>query len=264
MSLNLAELTVLIVEPSSTQRKGLKRWLLQSGVSFVHEADDGQTALDMANAVKPDLILSSFYLPSLSGNELVEALNANPELTHTAFILVSSETRSEYLDEIKQSGVAAILGKPFTQRELDVALGTTLELLNPEEVEDGDFIVGNIEVLIVDDSRMARKHISRVLGGMGVQHITEAADGSEGFDEVNQHTFDLIITDYNMPGMNGAEFTRAVRTSSIQPDTPIMMITSEEDQDMLAAAESAGVSAICDKPFETRKIRHLVEQVLQH
>ena len=69
----------------------------------------------------------------------------------------------------------------------------------------------------------------------------------------NEKTYDLIITDYNMPNMNGAQFTNAVRTRSIQPETPIMMITSEEDQDMILAAENAGVSAICGKPFETKK-----------
>ena len=99
---------------------------------------------------------------------------------------------------------------------------------------------------------------------MGVQRVTEAADGAAGLERANHTTYDLIITDYNMPKMNGAEFTRAVRTRSIQPDTPIMMITSEEDIDMLAAAENAGISAICNKPFETRKIRSLVEKVLLH
>ena len=262
MSLSLAELTVMVVEPSSTQRKAMKRWLMQSGVSFVHEAADGNEALALAQEIEPHLIFSALYLPGISGTELVQQLNSSAELQNTAFVLVSSETRSEYLDDVKQAGVIAILGKPFTARELDVALGTTLELLDPEEVDEGDFSVGHIEVLIVDDSSMARKHIARVLRGMGVNTITEAVDGVEGFEQANAHPFDLIITDYNMPNMNGAQFTKAVRKQSIQPETPIMMITSEEDQDMIIAAEGAGVSAICGKPFETKKIRSLVEQVL--
>ena len=262
MSLTLAELTVLLVEPSPMQRKTLKRSLFQSGISFVHEAENGIQALEMAAELKPHLVMSSLHMPGMTGNELVVKIGTDPELNQAAVILVSSETRSEYLDEIKQAGVVAILGKPFSPRELDVALSTALEILDPEEVEDGDFNVSHIDVLVVDDSSMARKHIRRVLSGMGIQNFSEAVDGAEGFETANQQTFDLIITDYNMPNMNGAQFTNAVRSRSIQPDTPIMMITSEEDIDMLAAAENAGVSAICDKPFETKKIRALVEQVL--
>lgn len=262
MSLTLAELTVLLVEPSSMQRKTLKRSLIQSGISFVHEAENGLEALGMTAQLKPHLVVSSLHMAGLGGDELVVKLNTYEELSQTTCILVSSETRSEYLDEIKQAGVVAILGKPFTPRELDVALSTVLEIVDPEEVEDGDFNVSHIDVLIVDDSSMARKHIRRVLGGMGIQHFTEAVDGVEGLEAANQQTFDLIITDYNMPNMNGAQFTNAVRTRSIQPETPVMMITSEEDQDMIMAAENAGISAICGKPFETRKIRSVVERVL--
>ncbi|MEM7209488.1 MAG: response regulator [Pseudomonadota bacterium] len=264
MSLNLAELDVMIVEPSRTQRKALRRLLMQSGVSYVHEADDGAVALDLAIEAKPDLVFSSLYLPGLNGEELVQAMSRHEDLSNTAFILVSSETRSEYLDEVKQAGVAAILGKPFTQRELDVALGTSLELLDPDEVDEGEFNVSHIDVLVVDDSTMARKHIRRVLNGMGVEHITEAGDGNEGMIEVEKKTFDLIITDYNMPNMNGSQFTSKVRKESIQPNTPILMITSEEDQDMIIAAEKAGISALCGKPFEMKKIRTMVEQVLFH
>ena len=73
---------------------------------------------------------------------------------------------------------------------------------------------------------------------------------------------DLVVTDYNMPEMDGREFVEYVRSRSWQRSVPILMVTSETDQGRLAAVEEAGVSGICDKPFEPAVVRCLLARML--
>ena len=71
-------------------------------------------------------------------------------------------------------------------------------------------------------------------------------------------SFDLVITDYNMPRMDGREFVRWIRTQSNQPAVPVIMVTTEFDPEKLAQVYQLGVSAICGKSFERDQVRNIV------
>ncbi|MEJ2393464.1 MAG: response regulator, partial [Candidatus Thiodiazotropha sp.] len=120
-----------------------------------------------------------------------------------------------------------------------------------------------LQVLIVDDSSMSRKHLRRLLEAVGIEKILEAHDGAEGAALINQHFFDLVISDYNMPQMNGQKLLDFIRQRSAQPGLPVLMVTSESNQNRLAAVQRSGVSAICDKPFTSETIYQLLQQTLR-
>ena len=90
----------------------------------------------------------------------------------------------------------------------------------------------------------------------------EAGDGKEGAAVLAETLVDLIVTDYNMPEMDGREFVEFVRNRSWQRTVPILMVTSESNEGRLAAVEEAGVSGICDKPFEPAVVRSLLGRML--
>ena len=73
---------------------------------------------------------------------------------------------------------------------------------------------------------------------------------------------DLVVTDYNMPEMDGRQLVEYIRQQSWQRSVPILMVTSEQSFSRLAAVEEAGVSGICDKPFEPGTIRRLLQRIL--
>ena len=102
----------------------------------------------------------------------------------------------------------------------------------------------------------------RVLGNLGIENITEAGDGREAAELLASSMFDLVITDYNMPEMDGLALLRHIRGESWQSSVPVLMVTSEQNMGRLAAVERAGVSAICDKPFEAGSIRRLITESL--
>jgi two-component system, chemotaxis family, chemotaxis protein CheY len=104
-------------------------------------------------------------------------------------------------------------------------------------------------VLIFDDSSTMRKIISRSLrqAGLQVDDIYEAGDGIEGLSTMEGKTIDLILSDINMPNMDGLEFIKAVRAKGIS--VPIVMITTEGGEDILKEAMSSGASDSIKKPF---------------
>lgn len=260
--LTLSQLSVLVVEPSATQRRIITQELQNAGVIAISEADNGESALLSLQNETTDLVVSAFYLPDMTGADLVLKLRHNDATSDTAFLLVSSETRFDLLDPVRQAGAVAVLPKPFTARDLDLALNSTLALLNPEELDFDSYDTESIEVLIVDDSLTARRHIKRVLTAMGMRRFSEADSGIQAMKLIGMLHFDLIVTDYNMPGMDGGELVSQIRHNSAQSSIPILMVTSEENESRLAAVQQAGVSAICDKPFEFDTVRDLMNKML--
>jgi two-component system chemotaxis response regulator CheY len=264
MTPDLFNLDVLLVEPSSTQTRIIRERAAAVGIMKIREADGVQSALAAMSAKVPDLVISALYLPDGDGTELVQAMRNTPELQQVAFVLVSSETRPQALDAVRQSGVCGILPKPFTSAQLQRVLSATLDFLADDTALDEDIDYDALRVLLVDDSGNARRFMRRVLENMGLSDIVEASDGSEAVKLLDQTLFDLVVTDYNMPEMDGQALVEYVRQQSWQASVPILMVTSESDMGRLAAVEQAGVSGICDKPFEPATIRALLKGALRH
>jgi len=262
MEITLGQLSVALVEPSVPQQKLITRYLNAQGVTDISYYDEGNNALASIISGQPDLVISALYLPDMTGTDLLHSLRREPDTQNIVFMLISSETRFQALDPIRQAGAVAILPKPFAEEQLRAALYSTLDLIDPQELVLKNFDTEDLKVLIVDDSRMARRHITRVLGSMGIEDITEATDGTEAIPILENNLFDLVVTDYNMPEMDGEALVNHIRTKSIQASVPILMVTSEEDDVRLAAARQSGVSALSDKPFEPGNIRTLITQLL--
>jgi two-component system chemotaxis response regulator CheY len=261
-ALSLNELVVLVAEPSKLQRTLISDALQDAGILHTVEADSGAQALQKLQEDTFDLLVSALYLPDMTGADLILAIRDMPNSSELAFMLVSSETRFEYLDPVRQAGAVAILPKPFSPKALMTALHATVDLLDQEELCGDDCDPATLEVLLVDDSRFARKHMRSILSGMGVERFHEAENGVQAMAMVNERIFDLIITDYNMPEMDGQALLEQIRHHSAQGSVPVLMVTSEEDENRLAAVQNMGVSAICDKPFEPRTLRYLLMQIM--
>lgn len=262
MHTSIEDLAVYLVEPSPTQFTVISRQLAMIGVNRIQQFDSGAKALAAMCEITPSVVISSFYLPDMQGTELIQTMRDDADLERIPFILISSETRPQVLDPIRQSGACAILPKPFTTAQLQGALRATLDLINPEGELNADIDLDSFRVMIVDDSNTARRYIRQVLENLGIENFVEAGNGKEAVALLAETMVDLVVTDYNMPEMDGKELVHYIRTQSWQNSVPILMVTSEGDAGRLAAVEQAGVSAICDKPFEPRTVRRLIEQAL--
>ena len=118
-----------------------------------------------------------------------------------------------------------------------------------------------MNVLTVDDSRASRLVITKFLADLGFQ-ATEAADGGEGLRYLRAgRKFDVLLVDWEMPGMSGIEFIRTVRADPAHADTPIIMISTLNSSDRMVEAIEAGANEYIMKPF-TKEILAMKLEIL--
>lgn len=121
-----------------------------------------------------------------------------------------------------------------------------------------------LKVLIVDDERTMRKVTRSLLQAIGVKTIYEVNDGHSGLAAICMHAPDLVILDWEMPALNGAQFVRSVRSpaSFPCPDVPIIMLTAYAERSRVVEAVRLGVNEFLLKPVSTKALLARVVSIL--
>src|SRR5277367_4580930 len=120
--------------------------------------------------------------------------------------------------------------------------------------------VSKIKALIVDDSSVMRKIVERALRQAGVPlgTVFEASSGTEGLEVLRHERVQLILSDINMPMMDGLEFLRALRTENLAEGVPVVMITTESSEEHVRQAIAAGAQGYLRKPFTADQVKERV------
>src|SRR5690349_18438919 len=121
------------------------------------------------------------------------------------------------------------------------------------------------DVLVVDDSAAIRKILQRVLRqtGMSIRIIHEAGDGQEALDLLAAHRVELILTDINMPKMDGLQMLASIKSSPHWRDIPVVMITTEGGETKVAEAVKLGAAGYVRKPFTADQIKEKLAGILE-
>jgi two-component system chemotaxis response regulator CheY len=117
-------------------------------------------------------------------------------------------------------------------------------------------------IMTVDDSVSMRQMVSLVLRGGGYE-VTEAVDGLDALSKLHGQALDLFLTDVNMPGMDGIEFTRQVRAKAEYKFVPVILLTTESDPEKKQQGKAAGATAWIIKPFDPDQLLAVVKKVLR-
>lgn len=258
----LNSLFILLIEPSHAQQKIISQQFEDLGVSQFDVCTEGREALDFIDSEQPDLVISSMYLPDMTGKDVVLEMRESPISRDTPFMLISTMTSFEELNPIKQAGASAVLPKPFRSQDLKRAISMIMDWDNPEQLDTNSIDLEAFRILIVDDSSMARRLISRTFNNLGFENIDQAENGRNAIPLIQSNTYQLVVTDYNMPEMDGYDLVRYIRQKSSQPDVAVMMVTTEGDEGKLSAVQHEGVAAIIDKPFAVETIKPMIESII--
>jgi len=129
-----------------------------------------------------------------------------------------------------------------------------------------DKIVQGLTVLVVDDNQYMRKVVRNILVNLGVKSIHEAPDGIAGLEAIRMLAPDLVILDWEMPLLNGAELVRIVRSPGVfpVPDVPIIMLTGHVERWRVIEASRLGVNEFLKKPVSGKSLLDRIVAILRH
>ena len=121
----------------------------------------------------------------------------------------------------------------------------------------------NLKILVVDDFSTMRRIIKNLLKELGFKHIEEADDGSTALPKLREGDFDLLITDWNMPGMQGIDLLKAVRADPKLARLPVLMVTAESKREQIVEAAQAAVNGYIVKPFTAATLKEKLERIFE-
>ena len=120
-----------------------------------------------------------------------------------------------------------------------------------------------MKILIVDDFSTMRRIIKNLLRDLGFNNTSEAEDGTSGLAVLRSGDFDFLITDWNMPGMQGIDLLKAVRADTKLANMPVLMVTAEARRDQIVEAAQAGVNGYVVKPFTAATLKEKLDKIFE-
>ena len=121
----------------------------------------------------------------------------------------------------------------------------------------------NMKILIVDDFSTMRRIIKNLLRDLGFTNTEEADDGTTALPMLQTGKYDLLITDWNMPGMQGIDLLRAVRADDKLATLPVLMVTAEQKREQIIEAAKAGVNGYIVKPFTAQTLKEKMDKIFE-
>ncbi len=242
---------ILIVDDSAVFRTSMKK-ILESMNAEIILAEDGQEGLDLALQEKFDIVVSDIDMPKINGIELCRSLKNTASTQGTPVVMVSTFDSDSDVDKGFQAGASAYLSK----YEIQSRLLETVESVLSKSKFKGDRLV-----MVVDDSKVVLKIVEKGLAEAGFRIIT-AENGKKALKLLDTIQPDLILSDIEMPDINGFDFCQAVHTNPDLSSIPIIAMSSKTDRGYMKRMLQNGASAYLCKPFNIDELVILVEKML--
>ena len=120
-----------------------------------------------------------------------------------------------------------------------------------------------MRVLIVDDFSTMRRIIKNLLADLGFNNTVEAEDGHSALAVLRRETIELVVTDWNMPGMSGIELLREIRADAALRGLPVLMVTAEAKREQIIEAAQSGVNGYIIKPFTAQTLEEKLGKIFE-
>jgi DNA-binding response OmpR family regulator len=250
---------VLLADDSELVHRHLVPPLTEAGYDLL-SAYDGNEALELAFKHLPDLVVTDVEMPGADGFMVCQTLKEDPRTEHLPVVIASALGEAESLEQGFDAGADDYLVKPVVPEELISRIRVLIA---------GVELSGRERILVVDDSPAVRHLITDTLRRQGFE-VHAAEDGAAGLERAIElmqaedpaQRVQLVITDYDMPVMNGFEFVHALKQRPQTREVPVMMLTARESRRDQAQMRAVGLTAYLVKPFSMDKCVAMVERIL--
>jgi len=243
---------ILLVDDSRLIHTSVGRIIDENGFKLIH-AMDGVEGLEKAIEYIPDLIISDLDMPNMNGYEMCQEIKQRNVTQDIPVVILSARGTGLDIDKGFDVGANDFLTKPVDEAELISRINLTLGSQGESSLRE--------RILVVDDSMLVLNMMKQGLSQQGFEVLT-ANDGQEGYNAAVEHEPDLIITDFNMPKMDGRELTRALKSREELSNIPVLMLTAADSDTDQKKGKHAGVSAFLSKPFPPDKLVVIAEKLI--
>ena len=121
----------------------------------------------------------------------------------------------------------------------------------------------NMKILIVDDFSTMRRIIKNLLRDLGYNNTHEADDGNTALPMLKNGDYQFVVTDWNMPGMQGIDLLKAIRLGDKLKHLPVLMVTAEAKREQIIEAAQAGVNGYIVKPFTAATLKEKLDKIFE-
>lgn len=121
----------------------------------------------------------------------------------------------------------------------------------------------NLKILVVDDFPTMRRIIRNLLKDLGYENVDEAEDGVMGLEKLRNGSFDFVVSDWNMPNLDGLEMLKQIRADANLNALPVLMVTAEAKKENIIAAAQAGASGYVVKPFTAATLEEKLNKIFE-
>ncbi len=121
----------------------------------------------------------------------------------------------------------------------------------------------NLKILVVDDFPTMRRIIRNLLKDLGYENVDEAEDGAMGLEKLRNGSFDFVVSDWNMPNLDGLEMLKQIRADANLANLPVLMVTAEAKKENIIAAAQAGASGYVVKPFTAATLEEKLNKIFE-
>jgi signal transduction histidine kinase/CheY-like chemotaxis protein/HPt (histidine-containing phosphotransfer) domain-containing protein len=267
---------VLIVDDNRTNRRILEGLVTHWGM-IPTVASDGQEALEIYNAAAASdspfgLILTDMHMPRMDGFGFVERLKEKPGTEASTIMMLTSGGQRGDAQRCGELGIAAYLLKPIRQSELREAIARVLSahqsaeaapMITRYSLREQMQAGRTLKILLAEDNLVNQKLASRLLEKRN-HLVTTVLNGKEALAALDQHSFDLVLMDVQMPEMDGLEATqilrqREARTGKHQPIVAMTALAMNGDKERCLAA---GMDGYLSKPIRPVELDEVLDQYL--
>jgi CheY-like chemotaxis protein len=282
LTTDLRGLRVLVVDDNETNRKIVRHQINSWGMSS-GSAEGGQRALKMLRSAAErgepyDLALLDIQMPEMDGIELAEKIKAEPSISSTKLIVMSSIGRRGEGSEARQAGIEAYLTKPVRQSQLYDAIATVMA--KPEEAvasekEEKQLVTSHslreakarsrVRILVAEDNQVNQRVAVKLLESLGYR-ADVAANGLEALEALSRIPYSAVLMDVQMPEMDGYEATAEIRRREESEGlrTPVIAMTANVMQGAREKALEAGMDDYVSKPVKAEELDAVLERWLLH